>query len=350
MTNAISQIPLANIILLPIPGKSLSQSELLLDTVLLRATSSTVKELTASKGVTYKIVIINDAIQRQRARTKHTALLQTTEQLRTWKIDEEKVFQEQADRIRRTGANIVIATGIVHDIVLHYLQEFGIVCIANYSNMERLQILCKASGCTMVHQLDDLTSKHAGMVQSVEIVQLAQQSYTKIVSLPKNDCCTVTLHGSTMEQCEEYVRHCQDALQTVNSMDKRNNHKFIPGGGAFELQAMVSLKQYVKQVTDQEKHGVLAFAEAFEIIPKTLCENAALNVDKTIDELLEKHKQGGIQFGIPSCHYTNDNAEEIDFDMIKVNVFDSYLTKQSVLRTATSIACMILQSKFVKQY
>jgi chaperonin GroEL (HSP60 family) len=295
--------------------------------------------------------VINDAIQRQRTKTKHTALLQTTEQLRLWKIEEEQVFQQQAEIIRDSGASVVIATGNIHSIVLHYLQTFGILCIADYSDINQLQTLCKMSGCTMVHNLDELTSQQVGYIRSVEIVNLAQRDYSKIVVEPHKKCCSIALRGSTMEQCDEYVRHCQDALQTIHSMSKREGqgNKFLPGGGAFELEAMVALRDYADQNQTQDKVAIKCFADAFEIIPRTLCENAALHVESTMVELIQKHKEGMVGIGIPSCHYlsANDDSDKIEFDMLKNKVLDSFITKQAVLKTATSIACTILRSKFV---
>jgi chaperonin GroEL (HSP60 family) len=332
--------------LTPIPGKSLAESELFLDTALIHSTSITsIQELVEKpKGENYGIVIINDAIQRQRTKAMHTAELETVEQLRVWKIEEEQVFIHQADIIRNCGASIVIATGKVHEMVANQLEKYGILCIAGYNDLNQLNLLCKMSGASIVHRIDDLSLGSVGKVLKVEKVNIAQRDYTKILVKSKVKCCTLVIRGSTIEQCEEYVRHCHDALYTVESMYKRKKpSKFIPGGGSFELNVTVSLNNYAKKLDAVNRVGVRCYAEAFEIIPRTLCENAALNVDKTISNLLRMHREGNNTVGIPACQYVADKNDGQEFDMIRANIFDSFVTKEAVVKAATSIACTILR-------
>ncbi|KAL0484730.1 hypothetical protein AKO1_011641 [Acrasis kona] len=201
------------------------------------------------------------------------------------------------------------------------------------------------SGCVMCHSLDDLVPEFAGVVVSVDVIKIAKHEFTKITVDPHQKCSTLMLRGSTIEQCGEYVRHCEDAIQTVYNVHKSGvDNTFLPGGGSFEIEAMVSLKAFSKGVNALQKTGVGTFAESFQIIPKTLCQNASLDIDSTMDELIKKHKNGLCTYGVPACHFVSSTSGEQDeYDMVKSSVFDSYVTKLAVLKTATDIACTILR-------
>ena len=180
------------------------------------------------------------------------------------------------------GANIVLASGKVHELVAHYLSEMGIFCIGNVS-VEHLQNVCELTGATLVRASDLVCSHHLGSAGQVTIVEHQGFIYTQILrskDLSTRCISTIVLHGATMVQCEEYTRHIQDALFAVKTLIKCP--KMLPGGGAFELEATSSLTHFAQEKMNTiEYMGMKAFAEACEIIPRTLAENAGLEVNET---------------------------------------------------------------------
>ena len=53
----------------------------------------------------------------------------------------------------------------------------------------------------------------------------------------------------------------------------------LPGAGAFEIACAKSLTDYAHEgVTGKVKLGVLAFAEAMLVVPKTLAENSGFDM------------------------------------------------------------------------
>ncbi|KAL9645820.1 hypothetical protein ABK040_003552 [Willaertia magna] len=317
----------------------------------------------------YKIVLINDGIQRQRTKTKHYAMLETVEQLKNWKIDEEMVFKSQAERVRDVGADIVITKGNVHALVSHYLQEFNILCIPNVKR-EDLLFIGKTCNCKIAPSIGDLDESHVGLVESVELMEMygTREPFTKIKAYTANDdkstvnstTCTVIIKGTTEEQCLEYIRHAQDALYTAFVMNENNErNEFVAGGGAFEIHLMDKLEEllFTNMRNSPEKDGVECFIEACNIIPKTLCQNAALSIEKTINDLKEKQrKEKRPHFGVPSSQIgdlddfetiiLNSDSENMNEqnDMVLFQIFDSAFTKRYVFETAVEIARTILTS------
>ena len=72
----------------------------------------------------------------------------------------------------------------------------------------------------------------------------------------------------------------------------------IAGGGAPEIEVSHRLSEFAKTLKGLEAHCVQAFAEALEVIPVTLAENAGLNPIKIVTELRNRHAKGEKMAGI----------------------------------------------------
>lgn len=72
----------------------------------------------------------------------------------------------------------------------------------------------------------------------------------------------------------------------------------IAGGGAPEIELSLKLMQYANSLTGVEQYCFRSFAEALEVIPFTLAENAGLNPISTVTELRTRHAGGEKTAGI----------------------------------------------------
>jgi T-complex protein 1 subunit delta len=72
----------------------------------------------------------------------------------------------------------------------------------------------------------------------------------------------------------------------------------IAGGGAPEIHVSRLLTQHAQTLKGKEAYCFQAFAEALEIIPTTLAENAGLNPIAIVTELRNKHALGERNAGI----------------------------------------------------
>jgi T-complex protein 1 subunit delta len=72
----------------------------------------------------------------------------------------------------------------------------------------------------------------------------------------------------------------------------------IVGGGAPEIHLSRKLTQYAQTLKGKESYCYQAFAEALEVIPTTLAENAGLNPIAIVTELRNRHANGEHQAGI----------------------------------------------------
>ncbi|MDF1558376.1 MAG: TCP-1/cpn60 chaperonin family protein, partial [ANME-2 cluster archaeon] len=112
--------------------------------------------------------------------------------------------------------------------------------------------------------------------------------------------------------------------------------ELLAGGGSPEVELALRLKEYAATLKGREQLAVNAFAEALEIVPRTLAENAGLDpIDKLV-ELRSQHEQG-----IKSAGLNVMSGEVVD--MWKEGVVEPLRVKTQALNSATEAATMILR-------
>merc|ERR1712058_225069 len=100
--------------------------------------------------------------------------------------------------------------------------------------------------------------------------------------------CSIVIRGSNKLVLEEADRSLHDALCVIRCLVKKRF--LIAGGGAPETEVSRELMLHANTLTGADAYCFKAFAEALEIIPYTLAENAGLNVRKgAITNILEEN-------------------------------------------------------------
>ena len=111
----------------------------------------------------------------------------------------------------------------------------------------------------------------------------------------------------------------------------------LPGGGASEIELAKRLRAYASSIGGREQLAIEIYANALEIIPKTLVENAGYNPVDLIVELRSKHESDkGNAYGI------NIDTGKPD-DMMKLGVIEPLMVLTQAIQSATEVASMILR-------
>jgi T-complex protein 1 subunit delta len=153
---------------------------------------------------------------------------------------------------------------------------------------------------------------------------------------------SVLLRGSNGLVLDEVERSLHDALCVIRSLVK--SRALIAGGGAPEIEIARQLEEHARTVKGGESAVLHAYAEALEIIPYTLAENAGkykpnpgMNPIVVVTELRNKHSKGDKYAGISvKKGMVNTNIRE-------ENVLQPALVTQSALTLATEVVRMILK-------
>ncbi|XP_006881093.1 PREDICTED: T-complex protein 1 subunit delta [Elephantulus edwardii] len=139
-------------------------------------------------------------------------------------------------------------------------------------------------------------------VQMDRVLREERAYILNLVKQIKKTGCNVLLiqksvvRGSNKLVIEEAERSIHDALCVLRCLVKKR--ALIAGGGAPEIELALRLTEYSRTLSGMESYCVRAFADAMEVIPSTLAENAGLNPISTVTELRNRHAQGEKTAGI----------------------------------------------------
>jgi T-complex protein 1 subunit delta len=136
-----------------------------------------------------------------------------------------------------------------------------------------------------------------GYAESVEEIQTTGARVVKVLGCKNaGKTISVLVRGTNPLVLEEADRSIHDALCVIRCLVK--NRALIAGGGAPEIHVSQKLMEYAKTLKGMEAYCFQAFAEALEVIPITLAENAGLNPISIVTELRNRHAKGDVTAGI----------------------------------------------------
>merc|ERR1712164_22557 len=203
--------------------------------------------------------------------------------------------------IKSAGINVLliqksILRTAVNDLALHFLAKLKIMVIRDIERDE-IEFISKATGCIPMASVDALHKEKLGHAELVQEVTVGQGKVVKVTGIENmGRVATVLLRGSNKMLLDEVERSFHDALCVARCLVKKRF--LICGGGAPEVEMAVQLEEYAKTLEGQESYCLRRFAEALEIVPYTLAENAGLQPMEIVTDLRNKHVQGLKHHGI----------------------------------------------------
>jgi len=280
-----------------------------------------------------KIALLNCPLEIEKTEFDAKINIETPEQMEAFLREEENMLREMVERIKGAGANVVICQKGIDDMAQHFLARAGILAVrrAKKSDMEKL---AKATGGRIITNLEDLTEKDLGYAELVEERKIGEDKMVFIEGCKNPRAVAILIRGGAERIVDEAERSLHDALCVVR--DVVQEPKILAGGGAPEIEVAKALRDYASSLTGREQLAAQSFAEAIEVVPTALAENAGLDPIDIISELRARHEKGETWAGI-------DVFEGKVKDMRELNVYDPLAVKKQVIKSATEAATMILK-------
>ena len=280
-----------------------------------------------------KITLVNAAIEVKKTEVDARIQIQDPTQLQAFLDEEEGMLRKMVDSIKKSGANVLICQKGIDDLAQHFLAKAGIFSVrrAKKSDMEKLS---KSTGATVVANLDDLTSKDLGAAGNVEEKKIGDDKMTFITGCKNPKAVSILIRGSTEHVVDELERGLHDALFVVKVA--LEDGKMTAGGGAAATSVSMVLRDYAPSVGGREQMAIEAFANAMEVVPKTLAENAGLDPIDMMIEMRRTHKKGNKYAGI------DVNNGKVN-DMLKNNVIEPLRVSVQEVQASTEAATLILR-------
>lgn len=280
-----------------------------------------------------KIALVDSALEIKETETDAEIRITSPDQLEEFLKQEEKMLRNMVDKVIKSGANVLLCQKGIDDNAQHFLARAGIYATRRVkkSDMEKL---ARATGGSVVSNLDDLKETDLGYAAIVEERKVGGEAMTFIEGCKDPKAVTIFIRGGTEHVVDEAERAVVDGIGSVSSAIEMG--KIVTGGGAIETTLAVKLRDYAKEIGGREQLAIEAFADALEIVPRTLAESAGADPIDILVKLRSEHAKGRRNLGI------NIFTAKVE-DMKARDVIEPTKVKRQALASAAEAAEMILK-------
>ena len=294
-----------NVRVVKIMGGSLEQSRVIKGMVFGREPEGSIKK--AHKA---KVGVFSCPIDISQTETKGTVLLKNAQDMLDFTKGEEERLEAAIKELYDSGLRVVVAGAQVGDLALHYLNRFNILVIKILSKFE-LRRLCRVVGATPLARLGAPMPDEMG---SVDVVETTEIGGDRVTVFRQEDATAVTrtstivLRGATQNHLDDVERAIDDGVNAVKAITK--DPRLVPGAGATEIQLVERISAFADRTPGLPQHAIRKYAEAFEVIPRTLAESAGLEATEVLSRLYTAHHRTNA--GVKSTDDDDDDEESED--------------------------------------
>ena len=280
-----------------------------------------------------RIALLNAAVEIEKTEVDAKIQITSPDQLQAFLDQEETMLKGMVDKIAASGANVLFVQKGIDDLAQHYLAKAGIYTVRRVkkSDMEKL---ARATGARVVTSIHEISKEDLGKAGLVEERKVSDEKMTFVEECNNPKSVSIILRGGTEHVVDELDRAMEDALRVVGVAVE--DKLLVAGGGAPEVELALRLRAYASTVGGREQLAIESFADAMEIIPKTLAENAGLDQIDTLVSLRSQHEKG-----VKTAGLDMDTGKPVD--MLKLGVVEPLRVKTQAINSAAEAAVMILR-------
>ena len=280
-----------------------------------------------------RVALLNSPLEIRN--TEIDAKIQITDpsQLNAFLEKEEQTLREMVEKIQSTGASVLFCQKGIDDIAQHFLSKANILAVRRVkkSDMEKLS---RATGGKVISSWKELTSADLGNAGVVREEKVSDEEMIFVEKCNNPKAVTLLVRGGTEHVAEEIKRAVTDAVGDLSAALK--DGKVVAGAGSVEMELAKGIKNFASTLSGREQLAVQAFAEAMEVIPRTLAENAGLDPIDSLTKLRSAHDQSQKWAGI---NVFSGNV----MDAWQEGVIEPLKIKTQALSSAAEVAEMILR-------
>lgn len=280
-----------------------------------------------------KVALVDSAVEIKS--TEIDAKIQITDpsQIQAFIDMEEKMLRDKVEKIAASGATVMFCQKGIDDLAQHFLAKKGIYACRRVSKSD-IDKLARATGAKVVTNLQDLGKDDLGFAGIVEEKHVGTEDMTYVGDCKNAKSVTILIRGGTEHVIDEVKRAMEDAIGDVAAALQTGS--VVAGAGAPEIELVKELRAFANSLSGREQLAVNAFANAVEIIPRTLAENSGLDPIDVMTELKAAHDKGQKWAGI------NVFTGKI-IDAWNEGIIEPLKIKTQATSSASEVAIMILR-------
>jgi len=280
-----------------------------------------------------KIALVEEALEIRTPEMEAKIQVASPSEMQNFIHQEDAILKNKVEKLKDTGANVIICQKGIDELVQFYLAREGIYAIRRVPKTD-MHSISKATGAKIVSKLSELSFADLGKAETVEESKDGEDAVTLITGCQNPKALTILIRGGTDHVMDEIERAIKDALGDVSAILK--DSKVVAGGGAIEIELAKQLRQFAQTLRGREQLAVEEYANALEFVPITLAENAGMDPIDILTELRAAHDSGQQNAGLNL--FTN-RIEDTFFH----GIIEPLKVKTQALHSATEVSVMILR-------
>ncbi|MEZ3115203.1 thermosome subunit alpha [Halobaculum sp. MBLA0147] len=309
------------------PGSSAGDTELIEGIV---AEESPVREDLAATHEDVQVGVLDADLDQRDLEADAEWQVSSRDQLDQALAAEEQHLQEYAEAVLETDTDVLFVTGDVNDQVAGTLAREGVVVFDSVDS-DTAASVAKATGAGQIGDVEDLEDDDLGFAESVRL-ETFDDDLVFVEGGGDTETVTLFVRGGTGHVTDELERAVRDGVDAATQA--ADTGEVVPGAGATELAVAAALREEAASVEGREQLAVEAFADALDVIPRTLAQNAGQDpIDALVDlrAANEEGRAGLVQTG-----------EDTDIvDPVAEGVVDPASVKREAISSATEAATML---------
>ncbi|MBE0524753.1 MAG: TCP-1/cpn60 chaperonin family protein [Methanosarcinales archaeon] len=280
-----------------------------------------------------RIALISEPVEYKKTEVDAEINITSPEQLQQFLDQEETMLKNVTNKIIDSGANVVFCQKGIDDMAQHYLAKAEVLAVRRVkkSDMDKLAL---ATGANLITNIEEISDPDLGGAGQVDEKKIGEESMLYVTGCKNPKAVSIVIRGGTQHVVDSAEHAVEDALHVVGVVIE--DEKLVTGGGSPEVELSLRLREYAATLKGRQQLAVDKFADAMEIIPRTLADNTGLDTLDILVQLRSRHEMGNVNAGLDVM-----NGDIID--MKEKGVLDPLRVKTQAINSATEAAIMILR-------
>jgi len=247
---------------------------------------------------------------------------------------ESEQLRDYAEALAATGVDVVFIDGDIDDRVAGYLAEDGILAFEGVDS-DDIASVAAATGASRVGSVDTLEDDDFGHAESISVEKYDDDELVFIEGGAASEAVTLFARGGTDHVVDELERALGDALDVVTAALDAGG--VVAGAGATEIAVANAVRDQSASIEGRKQLAVDAFADAIDVLPRTLAENTGMDPIDALVDLRSEHDAGN------SSGIISEGQTGIIADPIEYGVLDPAAVKREAVGSANEAATMIVR-------
>jgi T-complex protein 1 subunit theta len=320
-----------NVRTVKIAGGGVSDIRVIKGMVVTRDVEGTIRRVKKAK-----VAVYGGGLDFGKPESKDTWLVTSPDQLEGFQKAQEDQMEKVIKEIADSGTQVVVCNGKIGELAMHFLERYGLMVVKLNSKFDVMRI-CKVVNAAPVLRLGGPTPDEMGLCDDVHVEEIGSSKVVVFSQETESSrLSTIVLRGATDNILDDVERAVEDGLHTFKAMTKNGGKTFVAGAGAVEIEIASKLTHFGESITGQDQYAYKKFAEAFEVVPRTLAENSGNDATLVVSNLYADHAAGKANSGINV--ETGEIASALD-----LAILDHSASKELAIVLATDAAVSVLK-------